>query len=104
MMITTLMKECAMRAALAIVTMICGLAAAPAHAGYAFKGNDTGGIISYSLFMQGVDIKAIAVDHCASYGKAVKLTGVQANYGGYISFECVWVNQGSPYAPLRAAY
>ncbi len=96
-----------MRAAtLAIVTMICGLAPSLSRADYVppFKGNDTGGIISYSLFTQGYDIKALAENHCAGYGKAVKLTGVQANYGGYISFECVWVNQGSAYAPLHSAY
>lgn len=69
-----------------------------------FKGNDTGGIIAYSLFQQGVDIKALAVNHCASYGKAVKLTGAQANEGGYISFACIWVHPGYGDAPLRAAY
>ncbi len=79
--------------------------AAPLHAGTpAFKGNDTGGIIAYSLFTDGVDIKALAVNHCASYGKSVKLKGAQANYGGYISFECVWVHSGYGDAPLRAAY
>ena len=79
--------------------------AAPSHAGTpAFKGNDTGGIIAYSLFTDGVDIKALAVNHCASYGKSVKLKGAQANYGGYISFECVWVHPGYGDAPLQAAY
>lgn len=80
--------------------------AAPAQAGSVppFKGNDTGGIIAYSLHQQGVDIKALAVDHCASYGKAVKLTGADARYGGYISFACVWVPPGHLQRPLRAAY
>lgn len=80
--------------------------AAPAHADWVppFKGNDTGGIIAYSLYTGGADIKAMAVDHCARYGKSVKLTGVQAEYGGYISFACVWVPPGSLQRPLRAAY
>jgi hypothetical protein len=69
-----------------------------------FKGNDTGGIIAYSLYQQGADIKAMAVDHCASYGKAVKLIGADAQYGGYISFACVWVPPGHLQRPLRAAY
>lgn len=69
-----------------------------------FKGNDTGGIISYSLYQQGADIKAMAVDHCARYGKAVKLTGTDAQYGGYISFACVWVHPGHLDRPLRVGY
>lgn len=69
-----------------------------------FKGNDTGGIIAYSLYTSGVDIKALAVNHCASYGKVVKLTGAQANEGGYISFACIWVPPASIERPLRAAY
>ncbi|OJW65737.1 MAG: hypothetical protein BGO65_12725 [Afipia sp. 64-13] len=81
-------------------------AAAPAQADWVppFKGNDTGGIIAYSLYQQGADIKAMAVDHCARYDKVVKLTGVDAQYGGYISFACVWVPPGSASRPLRAAY
>jgi hypothetical protein len=69
-----------------------------------FKGNDTGGIISYSLYKEGVDIKALAVDHCARYGKGVKLLSTDAQYGGYISFACVWVSPGHLHRPLRVAY
>jgi hypothetical protein len=68
-----------------------------------FKGNDTGGIISYAL-VGTTDIRALAIDHCARYGKVVKLLGVQATYGGYISFACRWVPYGSSERPLRAAY
>ena len=93
--------------AFAILAAITGLVVAgPSQATSVppFKGNDTGGIIAYSLYASGADIKALAVNHCASYGKAVKLTGVQANEGGYISFACIWVHPGYGDAPLRAAY
>lgn len=82
------------------------LAGAPARADWVppFKGNDTGGIIAYSLYKDGADIKAMAVNHCASYGKSVKLTGVDAQYGGYISFACIWVHPGHADRPLRVGY
>ena len=41
-----------------------------------FKGNDTGGIIAYSLAAQ-ADARQLAVDHCASYGKVVKFLAVE---------------------------
>jgi hypothetical protein len=68
-----------------------------------FQGNDTGGIIAYSLTSQS-DVKALAVDHCARYGKVVKFLGAQAYYGGYISFACRWVPYGAQERPLRASY
>jgi hypothetical protein len=87
---------------------VCGLlAVAPARAQSlpvpAFKGNDTGGIIAYSLSSQ-TDVKALAVDHCARYGKVVKFLGAQTYYGGYISFACKWVPYGGQGRPLRASY
>jgi hypothetical protein len=85
---------------------VCGLLAlAPARADTvpSFKGNDTGGIISYSLVNQ-TDVKALAVNHCARYGKVVKLLGTQAYYGGYISFACTWVPYGRMERPLRVSY
>ncbi|CAM5470934.1 putative protein OS=Afipia felis OX=1035 GN=NCTC12722_03460 PE=4 SV=1 [Afipia felis] len=85
----------------------CGFAASTptqAHWVPPFKGNDTGGIIAYGLYQQGADIKAMASNHCARYGKVVKLTGVDPQYGGYISFACVWVPPGHAQRPLRAAY
>ncbi len=79
------------------------LASGAAKADYVppFKGNDTGGIIAYSLTSE-TDIKALAVTHCAQYGKVVKLTGVQAYYGGYLSFACIWAPQVEP--PLSVRY
>ena len=85
---------------------ICGmLVCAPAQAFDVppFKGNDTGGIIAYSLTGQ-TDIRQMAIDHCAQYGKVVKFLGAQAYYGGYISFACRWVPYGGAERPLRARY
>ena len=54
------------------------LAGAPARADWVppFKGNDTGGIIAYSMATQ-IDARQLAVDHCASYGKVVKFLAVE---------------------------
>ena len=59
-----------------------------------FKGNDTGGIIAYSLATQ-ADARQLAVDHCARYGKVVKFLAVGRSEGGYISFACRWVPYGA---------
>jgi hypothetical protein len=90
--------------AAACVLAVSGTARADFFPVPPFKGNDTGGIISYSLYKEGVDIKALAVDHCARYGKGVKLLSTDAQYGGYISFACVWVRPGDLSHPLRVAY
>ena len=81
------------------------LACLPAQADYVppFKGNDTGGIIAYSLASQ-TDFKALAVDHCARYGKVVKFLAVEPHYGGYVSFACRWVPYGANERPLRTLY
>ncbi len=78
------------------------LACLPARADWVppVKGNDTGGIIAYSLAAQ-ADARQIAVNHCASYGKVVKFLAVDAQYGGYISFACRWVPYGAQERPLR---
>ena len=91
--------------AVCLVAMGGMLAGAPAQADTVppFKGNDTGGIIAYSLATQ-ADARQLAVDHCASYGKVVKFLGVQAYYGGYVSFACRWVPYGAAERPLRTLY
>ncbi len=78
------------------------LACLPARADWVppVKGNDTGGIIAYSLATE-ADARQIAVNHCASYGKVVKFLAVDAQYGGYISFACRWVPYGAQERPLR---
>ena len=81
----------------ASLVAVCGmLAGAPARADWVppFKGNDTGGIIAYSLTAQ-TDIRTLAIDHCASYGKVVKFLAVEPHDGGYISFACRWVPYGA---------
>jgi hypothetical protein len=50
------------------------------------------------------DIRALAIDHCARYGKVVKFLGAQAYPGGYISFACRWVPYGANERPLRTRY
>jgi hypothetical protein len=81
------------------------LACAPALADTVppFRGNDTGGIIAYPLASQ-VDVRQLAVDHCAYYGKVVKFLAVDAQYGGYISFACRWVPYGANEQPLVTKY
>ena len=92
--------------------MVAGLVAAagvlaclPARADWVppIKGNDTGGIIAFSVAAQS-DARQIAVDHCAYYGKVVKFLAVQAYEGGYISFSCRWVPYGADERPLVTKY
>ena len=90
----------------ASLVAVCGmLAAAPAQAQSvpAFQGNDTGGIIAFSLTAT-MDIRTLAINHCASFGKVVKFLGVQGHEGGYISFACRWVPYGAAGQPLRTLY
>ena len=96
--------------AASLIAMGGMLAGAPAQAQWldidtvpAFKGNDTGGIVAYTLATQ-ADARQLAVDHCARYGKVVKFLSVQANYGGYVSFACRWVPYGAAERPLRTLY
>jgi hypothetical protein len=90
----------------ACLVAICGvLACAPAGATSVppFKGNDTGGIIAYPMATQ-TDVRQLAVDHCATYGKVAKFLAVDPQYGGYISFACRWVPYGAAERPLRTKY
>jgi hypothetical protein len=90
----------------ASLVAICGmLAGAPARADWvpSFKGNDTGGIIAYSQTAL-TDIRSLAIDHCARYGKVVKFLAVEPHEGGYISFACRWLPYGTSEPPIRAAY
>jgi len=106
--------ECAMRIiGAASLVAVCGwLACAPARADSVMlwgntvppiKANDTGGIIAYPLATQ-TDVRQLAVDHCASYGKVAKFLAVDPQYGGYISFACRWVPYGATEQPLHTKY
>lgn len=97
----------AKRTAILTGALVAGaLSLTPASADWVppFKGNDTGGIIAYSLYTSGANVRAMAVDHCARYGKVAKFLGVQAYPGGYISFACRWVPYGPDQPPLRTRY
>jgi hypothetical protein len=89
------------------VVAVCGaLACGPASAFDhvpPFKGNDTGGIIAYELATQS-DVKLLAVEHCAKYGKVAKFLAAQATYGGYVSFACRWVPYGPAERPISVLY
>ncbi len=75
------------------------LLASCAGAGPGLTGNDTGGIIPYSPENRLV-ARDMAFEHCARFGKRAHLTGVDARYGGYISFACRFDPRFDP----RAAY
>lgn len=94
-----------MRRAMSLAALLGLLAGGAAQADVVppFKGNDTGGIIAYEMARQS-DARALAIDHCAQYGKVVKFLGAQAYYGGYISFACRWVPYGAAARPLRVRY
>jgi hypothetical protein len=65
-----------------------------AYAGvHGIKSNDTGGIIPWSPENQAAAF-AIASERCARFNKYARINSVQAQYGDYIGFSCVW----SPYA------
>ena len=92
--------------AAASLVMLSGmLLCAPAKADWvpSFRGNDTGGIIAFSLGMQS-DARQLAVSHCASYGKVVKFLAIDPQEGGYISFSCRWVPYVAAQAPLVTKY
>jgi hypothetical protein len=105
------MESAMRRIGAASLIAVCGmLACAPARADTVppFRGNDTGGIIAYALASQ-TDVRLLAVDHCARYGKVVKFLAVDAQYGGYISFACRWVPYGAhdrlvKAPPVKALY
>ena len=82
---------------------LCGLLAcvsARADTVGGFRGNDTGGIVAFTMAKE-ADARQIAVTHCASYGKVARFLANDAQYGGYLSFACRWVPEGTAERPLR---
>jgi hypothetical protein len=53
------------------------------------KGNDTGGIISWSPEHQ-LLAPEWAAEHCARYKKFARTTSIHLQYGDYIAFACNW--------------
>jgi hypothetical protein len=62
-----------------------GLTGAP---GPGITGNDTGGIIPYSPYIERV-YRQMAADHCARWGRLSHVTSVSRRYGDYIAFVCI---------------
>jgi hypothetical protein len=85
-----------MRAALVVIGLIVGVVAAEADDTYV-KGNDTGGIISWSCEAEAA-ARAIAADHCARWDKFPRITSVHRQYGDYIAFQCLWNPRMARYA------
>jgi hypothetical protein len=73
------------RLLLASALLLCGCAGP----GPGVTGNDTGGIIPYANFTR-AEARALASNHCALYGKLAHARSVDARYGGYYSFACVF--------------
>lgn len=98
-----MIRPAALAATHGLVFGLLACSAANADTVPPFKGNDTGGIIASTLVSQ-TDVRALAIDHCAQYGKVAKFTGAQKEYGGYVSFACRWVPYGASDRPLRVRY
>ena len=62
-----------------------------------WHGNDTGGIIPWSCENEAVSQQA-AAGYCARFGKYGRITGVNRQYGDYISFNCFWSPDVDRYA------
>ena len=62
-----------------------------------FRGNDTGGIISWSCENEAL-AKEIAADHCKRWDKYPRITSVHRQYGDFIAFHCLWSPHVNRYA------
>jgi hypothetical protein len=71
-----------------------------------WHGNDTGGIIPWSCENEALAPQA-AAGYCARFSKYARITGVNRQYGDYISFNCLWSPSADRYArpavAMRAA-
>jgi hypothetical protein len=79
------------------LTALVLLVAVPAQAGWfgAVRGNDTGGIISWSPGIEPI-AREQAGAHCASYNKVAIITSVHRVYGDYIGFICAFPRDYDP--------
>ena len=91
---------------LSVIGLTIGLSASVAHAQAYVKGNDTGGIITWSCENEAA-APAIAAQHCAGWGKYPRITSVHRQYGDYIAFNCLWnprlARWAMPAVPTRSA-
>jgi hypothetical protein len=69
------------------------LAGCGVHAGV--NGNDTAGIIPWSPEAELAALD-LAGEHCARYGKAAIVTGVNRGPGYFINFICTFMRDGRP--------
>jgi hypothetical protein len=90
----------AMQLKAAVVACAMLFAAFGAQAGYVFKGNDTGGIISWNPEIA-YSYKEIAAIHCWQYNKVAFITSIHPVYGDYVAFTCAYPRG---YDPVKARY
>ena len=84
--------------AVAVSLALLGQAAAqgpgPAFGVYGPKGNDTGGIIPWSLDNEQMAYQ-LAQENCGFYNKYALLNSIHRVPGDYISYKCVWEQPGA---------
>jgi hypothetical protein len=90
----------AMQLKTSVVACAMLFAASGAQAGYVFKGNDTGGIISWNPEIA-YSYKEIAAIHCWQYNKVAFITSIHPVYGDYVGFVCAFPRG---YDPVKARY
>jgi hypothetical protein len=92
--------------ALSVMSVAFALSVSASHAQAVARGNDTGGIISWSCENE-VAAPAIAAAHCAGWGKYPRISSVRRQYGDYIAFHCLWnpyqARWALPAVPTRSA-
>jgi len=75
--------------AVALVLTPCAAYAGIAGPGPGLTGNDTGGIIQWTLDIDPV-YRDIAAAHCARWNRLAGITSVHRQYGDYVGFQCVY--------------
>lgn len=82
------------------VFAVIALSLASCGVGPGVTGNDTGGIIQSTPFIQAT-YRDIAAAHCARYNKVAQITSVHPWYGDYVGFRCHFP---PGYDPVKAFY
>ena len=91
--------------AVCLVAISGMLAGAPARADWVppFKGNDTGGIIAFSVATKSMSASSRS-STAPPMARSRNSSAVAPHDGGYISFACRWVPYGADERPLRVNY